>query len=571
MYKSKLTFVAISISVLLAGCDTHSKDFADKVYSGGTILTMVGDTPNYVDTIAIKDGKIIFAGEEEQLSDLVDDKTEQIDLEGKTLLPGFIDAHGHAFNSGFQSTSANLFAPPDGEGKSISEVISILKQWTIDNPKTVEEFGMIIGYGYDDSQLAEKRHPTAKDLDKVSTELPVIIIHQSGHLGSMNSKAMTLFNYDKNIKDPLGGVIRRKNDNVTPNGVMEEMALFNVLIPYMAKFPVEVNEQLALAGIDNYVQFGYTTAQEGRASAENSETWRKLAKDNKLPIDVAVYPDIQAAFDYMKESGVQKEYDNHFRIAGVKLSLDGSPQGKTAWLTEPYYKVPEGMPDDYKGYPAIEDPEERQKYFDIAFDNNWQMLIHGNGDAAQDAIIEGVKKAGEKFGSDDRRSVMIHAQMLREDQLDQMKELEIIPSFYSLHTFYWGDWHRDEVLGSKRAERISPTGSALKRGMRFTEHHDAPVLPPNAIMILDTTVNRTTRSGDVLGEDQRVSPYIALKSITDWAAWQYFEEESKGTLEVGKLADLVILDNNPLTVNKKSIKDIKVLETIKEGITVYKK
>ncbi len=184
-------------------------------------------------------------------------------------------------------------------------------------------------------------------------------------------------------------------------------------------------------------------------------------------------------------------------------------------------------------------------------------------------MIRAVRNATEKFGNDDRRSVMIHAQTVREDQLDSMNVLGIIPSFFGMHTFYWGDWHRDETLGKERAYRISPAVSTLKRDMIFTQHHDAPVALPSSIMILHTAVNRTSRSGDVIGQEQKVSPYIALKSITKWAAYQYFEEDTKGTLEAGKLADLVILDKNPLKVDPKEIIDIRVLETIKEGKTVY--
>ena len=150
-----------------------------------------------------------------------------------------------------------------------------------------------------------------------------------------------------------------------------------------------------------------------------------------------------------------------------------------------------------------------------------------------------------------------------------MKELGIIPSFFGMHTYYWGDWHRDSVLGPERAARISPAASALIRDMIFTQHHDAPVALPSSIMIIASQVNRVTRSGQVLGPEQRVSVMDALKSITINAAYQYFEEDTKGTLEPGKLADFVILDKNPLKVDPLTIKDIKVVETFKEGVSIY--
>ena len=197
------------------------------------------------------------------------------------------------------------------------------------------------------------------------------------------------------------------------------------------------------------------------------------------------------------------------------------------------------------------------------------MLVHCNGDAASDQLIRAVRAATEKHGPSDRRTIMIHAQTVREDQLDAMKELGITPSFFAMHTFYWGDWHRESVLGPERAARISPAASALKRGMRFNQHHDAPVALPSSIIILHSQVNRVTRSGKILGPEQRVSVMDALKSITIHAAWTHFEEANKGSLETGKLADLVILDKNPLKIEPMALKDLKVLETIKEGKTVY--
>jgi predicted amidohydrolase YtcJ len=286
-------------------------------------------------------------------------------------------------------------------------------------------------------------------------------------------------------------------------------------------------------------------------------------------MDVVAYPDIQGAASAISGPFLSKRYTGRFRIGGAKLSLDGSPQGKTAWLTEPYRVAPAGRGTDYSGSPAMTD-EQANAFVDEAFKNGWQILVHCNGDAAADQFIRAVRLATAKYGPGDRRPVMIHAQTVREDQLDAMKELGIIPSFFGMHTYYWGDWHRDTVLGPERASRISPAASALKRGMPFTQHHDAPVALPSSIMVLFSQVNRVTRSGEVLGPEQRVSVMDAIKSITINAAYQYFEEPTKGSLEPGKLADFVILDQNPLTVDPMKIKDIKVVETIKEGTTIYR-
>ena len=446
-----------------------------------------------------------------------------------------------------------------------------MNDWKAKNKTAIGKLGWIIGFGYDDGQLKGKAHPTANDLDKVSKEVPVLIIHQSGHLAVMNHKALELAGYTAASKNPTGGAIRRIAGSNEPNGVLEEMAFFIPVMKIMTVLDSTANEKIAEAGIKSYVRFGYTTAQEGRASESNVETWEKLAKKGGVGIDVAAYVDLQSQGTYMKTKTVEKNYRNHFRVAGVKLSLDGSPQGKTAWLTKPYVVPPEGQKADYIGYPAMPNEQDVFNLVDTAFVNNWQVLAHCSGDAASDEFIRAIRQAATMFGNKDRRSVMIHAHTARMDQLDSMKVLEIIPSFFSMHTYYWGDWHVSQTMGKERAYHMEATGSALKRGMIFTEHHDAPVALPNSIMILYTTVNRISRSGVVIGPDERVSPYDALRSITSWAAYQYFEETLKGSIKQGKLADFVILDKNPVKVKPTTIKDITVLETIKEGKSVYKK
>jgi len=295
-----------------------------------------------------------------------------------------------------------------------------------------------------------------------------------------------------------------------------------------------------------------------------------VAKSGELDIDVVAYPDIASDVEAIKAPWLSRGYTQHFRVGGAKITLDGSPQGKTAWLTQPYFKVPEGRQPEYRGEGQFSD-EEVQGYVDQAFKNGWQLLAHANGDAAIDQFIRAVRVAEKQFGMADRRLTVIHGQTTREDQIQAFKELGIIPSLFPMHTFYWGDWHRDSVLGPQRAINISPTGWALKREMIFTSHHDAPVAMPDSMRVIAATVNRVTRSGQVLGPEHRTTPLVALKAHTLWAAYQHFEEKNKGSIEVGKLADFVLLDQNPLSVDPLKIADIKVVETIKAGKTVYRR
>jgi len=575
-----LTALLSSSVVLMSGCTTSPSSTVSNTQQqtqnallvyGGPILTMQGMQPSYVDAMLIQDGKIRYTGilsEAEKLAP----QAKRLNLNNKTVIPGIIDAHSHLNSVGMQQTVANLYPPPDGKVVSIATLIQEMKAWAKQNPTFVQATsGWIIGNGYDDAQLQEKTHPTATDLDQISTAQPVLILHQSGHLASVNHKALELLGINEKSSNPSGGVIRRVVGTNIPNGVLEESVVIEAMLQAFKTVPPEMMQQMALTAVQTYMKNGYTTVQEGRADRGTSELWRGLANQNKLAIDVVSYPDISSEQAYMLEKGVSKNYVNHFRIGGVKISLDGSPQGKTAWLTEPYVVPPEGKDKNYRGYPAFPEQKTVQHMIDLAFRQHWPILAHANGDAAIDQYLNVIANAQKKYDASQRRDVIIHAQTMREDQLDRAKQLHLIPSFFSLHTYYWGDWHVAQTLGEKRAEHISPTGSALRKGMIFTEHHDAPVIPPKSMMVLDATVNRTTRTGKVLGEAQKVSPYIALKTMTDWAAYQYFEEDIKGTLSTGKYGDFVVLSDNPITIDPSKIKDIKVLATYKQGQLVYQR
>lgn len=542
---------------------------AEVIYSGGKIVTVNARQPA-AEAVAIRGGRIIAVGQRDDIMKHKGASTTVVDLGGAVMLPGFVDPHGHVFSTGIQAVSANLLPAPDGSVNDIAALVAMLDSWATQNHKMTAQHGWVIGFGYDDGQLTEGRHPTRDDLDRVSTDLPILIVHQSGHLGVMNSKGLALAGIGADTQDPMGGKIRRKKGSQEPNGVLEENALFGPFFGLMAKLDAEANESLFAAGVHLYKSFGYTTAQEGKATLDSLATMEALATNGKLDIDVVAYPDVSLAAAAMKSSWVSRNYQHHFRIGGIKLTLDGSPQGKTAWLTKPYFKVPEGEPADYRGYPAFTS-EQVNGFVLEAFQNGWQALVHVNGDAAIDQYLEAVRLAELQLGKADRRPVAVHAQIARQDQVQAFYDLGITPSFFPMHTFYWGDWHRDSVLGLERAENISPLGWAMQRDMIFTSHHDAPVAMPNPMRVMHATVNRVTRSGQILGPEHRVSPLVALKTQTLWSAWQSFEDHTKGSIEVGKLADFVVLDRSPLDGDPMTIDTIKVLETIKEGKTVYRR
>lgn len=561
---SRFHCLFFSMLVIISG-KVLATETADTIYLGGPIITINDKAPR-AEAVAVADGLILAVGARDSVMNYKGEGTEIVDLQGRAMLPGFVDSHGHAVMGGLQALSANLLAPPDGEVKDIASLQGTLRSWMASNNETVELAQLIVGFGYDQSQLKELRHPTRDELDAVSTELPIIIVHQSGHFGVANSKALQLTGINADSANPAGGIIRKRADG-EPDGVLEENAFFEVLSGLLSGLGEQGLRAFADAGPKLWARFGYTTAQEGRAAPAIVEVMKKVAAEGGFKIDVVAYPDVMVDRDYIK-ANVSHSYTNRMRVGGAKLTIDGSPQGFTAYRDRPYYDPVGEYASFYKGYAAVTNNQVMDA-IDWAFKNNIQILTHANGEAASDLLIAAVKDASTKYGGDDLRAVLIHGQFLREDQVDSIQALNIFPSIFPMHTFYWGDWHRDHTVGPALAENISPAGWMRQRDMMFGTHHDAPVAFPDSMRVLDATVTRRTRSGDILGPAQRVDVMTALKAMTIWPAWQHFEEDKKGSIEVGKLADLIILSKDPTAIDPETLDTIKVLQTIKEGTAVY--
>lgn len=527
-----------------------------QLYFNGNILTMTDNT--YAEALLVSQGKIEKVGSKEALWALKDEETKLIDLEGKTLMPAFIDPHSHLTALGSTLVLASL-----EEVTSFEEIKEKLKSFM--NNKELKEGEWVIGFGFDQNNLKEQAFPTAVLLDEVSTTHPILISHASGHMGVANTLALEKLGVTKESQDPQGGKIGRLEDGKTPNGYLEETAFFAVATQ-IPKPSFEDQLRAIETAQKMYLSYGITTIQEGIVHQEEMDKLTALAKENRLLVDVIGYVDIKNDKELTKTyENYVKQYQNRLKIGGYKLFLDGSPQGRTAWMTKPY----EGE-ESYKGYPSYSD-EEVNGFTKVAVSENMQLITHCNGDAAADQLIhsfENLKAEGKE--TEAIRPVMIHAQLVRHDQLPEMKAIGMIPSYFVAHTYYWGDVHLKN-FGKERADHISPLGASLKEGLPFTLHQDTPVIAPNMLETVWCAVNRQTKAGVILGEEERISPLEALKAVTIHSAYQYFEEDIKGSIEEGKLANLIILDQNPLTIDPMKIKEIQVLETIREGETLYKK
>lgn len=518
------------------------------LYTNGTILTMNPAHPT-ADSLVAENGRVLTLGRPADAANF-----RVVDLKGRTMLPAFLDAHGHF--SGY--ANAQLQVPLE-EAACFDDVAASLKAYIDTHDIPADQW--IIGKGYDHNSLAERAHPTAAVLDQAAPEHPVIIIHQSNHMGVVNTEAMRRLGITADTPSPSGGLIAKENG--APTGYLEE----NAFVQYQARIPMPSMTDLMAAYSavqDRYAAQGITTVQEGMTPAQLWPMYQHLMADDLLRLDVVAYAGMDAAEElFSLAPQCRRQYDHHFKLGGVKIFLDGSPQGHTAWMRQPY----EGTDD--RGYGTMTDGQV-EAALRYALRENLQLLAHCNGDAAAEQFLR-VCGLLAREGADVARirPVMIHAQLAGPDQLPDLARLGVIPSFFVAHVYHWGDVHL-RSFGRARASRISPAASAEAARLPFTFHTDTPVIEPNMLETIWCAAARRTKSGDSLAAEA-VSVESALRAVTINAAHQYFEEREKGSLAPGKRADFVILDQNPLTAAVDDLRHIRVLETVKDGRTIYQR
>jgi len=562
-------FVAVAA---MAGCSKPQSqqpqmDAADTIYFGGAIVTVNDQQPN-AEALAIKEGKILAVGARADVEKAHKGMTTQmVDLGGRTLMPSFIDAHSHYINALSVASQVKLYAPPAGPGKDVESIVAELRRFA--EEKRIPKGEMIMAYGYDDTVMPNGRLLNRDDLDQAFPDNPVRVDHVSMHGAVLNSMALEQYGIDATTQTPAGGIIVRKPGTNEPWGLIMETAF----MPVFEQTPPMTPEQEiegTRAAHRMYAEAGITTAQEGATHLSQLQVIQRAAVAGAHSIDVVAFPFVTDLDKILAEFPVAAwgKYNQRFKIGGVKITIDGSPQGRTAAFTTPYLTGGPAGETNWKG--ELFAPQEvinagLKKVYGL----NVPVTFHVNGDAAVDALIEAHQFAAADDLAKDRNVTAIHAQFTRKDQIPAYEKYKIRPSFYTLHTYYFAEAHIRN-RGHAQAMYMSPMRDAIDAGLRPTNHTDAVVAPLDQMFMLWSAVNRISRAGEEIGPDQRVTPLEGLKAMTIWAAEQYGEQASKGTLEIGKLADLVILDGNPLTVDRMAIKDIKVVETIKEGKTIFR-
>ncbi len=537
---------------------------ADVVYTGGDIVT-VDDTQPSAQAVAVKDGKIVAVGDRESVQGLAGPGTRTVDLDGRTLLPGFVDPHSHYIYALTVANQVNVSAPPAGPAPDVDGIVAELAKFR--DQKHVPAGELIIGYGYDDSLMAAGRTLHKEDLDAVFPDNPVLVGHVSMHGAVLNSAAFLKYGITADTPTPPGGVIVRKDGSNEPDGLVMETAY----LPIFSALPKPTPEQeveWSKAAQLFYASHGITTAHEGLTHDADIALMRRAAEGGATLIDIVAYPFILDLDTVLADNPASTfgTYVNRVKLGGVKITLDGSPQAGPDFTTPYLADGPDGQK-NWRGEQGFSQ-DTVNDWFKKVYDLGLQLNIHANGDAAIDVLLAAHEFAAAGDLGRDRHTVAIHSQFVRRDQLDKYVEYDIIPSFFTEHAYYFADAHI-RLRGREQTDFLSLMIAAIDLGLRPTNHTDFVVTPLDQLFLVWTAVNRVARSGEVIGANQRVTPLEALKAITINAAHQYFEEDTKGSIEVGKLADLVVLDRNPLTVDPMEIKDISVLETIKEGETIY--
>ncbi len=537
---------------------------AHEVFVHGEVLTMDANN-RIVEAVSVKDGVIEAVGSDEEITRLVTGETIVTDLDGRTLMPGFIDAHGHFPGSALSRIHADLNSPPIGKLNTMAELLSALKAQAAKTPAG----DWVAGMGYDDTLLAEKRHPTREELDQVSSEHPVVAVHVSGHMVVANSAALAIVGVDASSKDPEGGVIGRRPNSQVPNGLLQETAQWDV-VKHVFDIGIADSYRMIKMASQEYAAQGVTTAQSGGVNEGLMKGVSLFIKLGVIPMRIVLFPsDMEFGATLLNGEYKPEDYaTDRLTMGPVKLVADGSIQGYTGYLSQPYF-VPYHGDASYRGYPSIlRDPLfERVKQLHQA---GYQMAIHANGDQSIEDVLDAFEAAQNLHPVEDPRLILIHSQMARQDQIKRMKDLGVTPSFFSAHTYYWGDRHRDIFMGPERAANMSPARWAQDSNLRYSTHLDTPVTPMDPLQSVWSTVFRITSSGEVLGEHQRVGVMEALRSVTIDAAWQVFEDKNRGSLEPGKLADMIILSGSPL-VNPMAMRDLEVDTTLVGGAVIYHK
>jgi len=526
---------------------------ASLVYLNGEIITV--DTGFSVkEAVAVVDNKIVAVGSNEEIKTWIGEDTNVVDLGGDSLLPGFIDAHLHLLNFGLTKVATNL-----KPCKSIDETLELLKAKADETPAG----GWIRGWAYNDNNVAEKRMPNRKELDSVSTVHPIYVQRSCGHVIAANSKALELGEITAETPNPAGGEIERVNGEVT--GVLKEAARTKVLDKDVYT-DEEVLSGLHLAAKD-YIQSGITSVHDmGGKERDHLLYLQKVAKDPDFKMrvyaSIVSFDNSSDAIDKTLDASILTGLGNEkFKIGPSKLFLDGSITGQTAAMSEGYVTNPDNKGILYKSQEDVNQIMERPHTAGC------QITAHAIGDGAVELMVNCIEHIVTKFPRENHRHRIEHASVCNPELIQRIKKLNAIIVINPAFFYDFGDEYI-KYIGSK-AEWMFPSQSYLNHGVKVAAGSDSPITDFEPLLGIQEIVTRKTKNGTVIGETECSSLEDAIRMFTINGAYASFEEEIKGSIEPGKLADFVVLEGSILNTKPEQIKDIPIKHTVINGEIVY--
>lgn len=532
---------------------------ADLIFINGNIITMNDDSKE-AKAVAVRNGTVVLVGENEDVLTLKGDKTEIVDLEGKTMMPGFVESHTHTTGYGLNLLQVDLrpeYAP------TMDDFLQKIKDAADKTPKGQ----WIRGWGWDDSRLAEKRNPTRWDIDKVAPDHPVFLKRTCGHVSIANSKALEVSGVTKDTEDPYGGHIVKDQETGEPTGLLQEKAQGLINVPQIGF--EDVAEGLKLAQKD-YAKWGITTLHDMSTQAVDLQVFQQLKEQGELTVRVRPWvwamdqePRV-GLLDDLIALGIRSDFgDDMVKIQGSKFMLDGSAGGRTAAVAEPYED------DDSKGI-LYYTKEEVSPLMKKSIEAGLRVAIHAIGERAMDVAIDSFKEAHESVDITDMRNRIEHCGLPTDNHLQSMKDLELIAASSIGFIYHLGDSYIKN-LGAERMKRAYPHKSFKEYGIVAPGNSDLPVTNGNPWFGIYAAVTRKSISGQVLDNVQNISVYDALKAYTTDAAYSSFEEDTLGVIKENAKADLMVLSDNPLEIDADKLKDISVETTYMNGNIVYSK
>lgn len=532
--------------------------FADIIFYNGKVLT-VDNNDTVAEAVAIKGNKIIKVGESKEILYMKGEETKVIDLKGRSLIPGFIDSHLHTAVMGANSLALDLRSPGVSSIKDIQDLIR-------EAAKTIPEGSYIRGWGYDHSKLKEQRHPTKEELDEAAPNHPVMLTRVCAHISAHNSLSLKNAGIDDNTVYDDPSCIDRQDGKIT--GVMKENAHMDMMkVATLSKEEIMMalsaaNHMLLKEGITSvHDSGGYGSVQ---MAAFQDAIQSKVLKVRIYSMIFSFVENVKFVEDYLR-TGLHTGFGNYnFKLGPIKLMIDGSSSGPTASTLEPYESNP-----SFSGILS----HTQEQVDDIilrAHMNGWQVTSHAVGDRAVTMIVDAIEKALKAYPVKDHRHRIEHCAMVNDELLGRIKNLGIVPVPNPIFLYEFGDGYLRNY-GKARAFRMFTAKSYFERGIKAPGSSDCPITFSNPLRNIGTAVNRKTQTGNIVNEKERVSLKEALRMFTINGAYASFEDDIKGSIEEGKLADLVVLSGSYYDTKPEDIETLSVDMTVIDGETIYEK